>query len=290
MEILSDRIGVILKYGKLMGSLTKRYFFVDNKGVLYYQEKENLILELLKSTNYDNDKFVSLLRPISKTIQLNDCSISGVKTYLENRHDLKGRSYFELFVRSREYRSILLFSWKEEYINSLHEYLENFRELNVESLNSEHLFFENGEISSYTSSHRYNPEPNIKYPRLEESDDSKSNNSYIKERKYMEGILMKLNGKLDNQFGWEREFIKVINPTSQLSEYEEVWVQLDNGSNYSGPVKNQMPHGYGKEYRPDGSLYTGYFFNGKWQGPGTLTNQNLDSYQGEFIDGCVCGI
>ena len=60
--------------------------------------------------------------------------------------------------------------------------------------------------------------------------------------------------------------------------------------NYSGPVKNGMPHGFGKEYRPDGTLYTGNFFEGKWHGLGTLTFDTLDTISGEFINGCICGI
>ena len=70
MEILSDRIGIILKYGKVMGSLTKRYFFIDNNGVLYYTEDENLILELLKYTKYDENKFISVLSVGCKIINL----------------------------------------------------------------------------------------------------------------------------------------------------------------------------------------------------------------------------
>lgn len=295
MEILSDRIGVLLKYGKMMGGLTKRYFFIDNKGTLFYTEKEAPILELLKFSSYDNDKFVAHVMPHSKLINLIDCSISGVKSFLENKFDLQGRSYFELFVKARDYRSILLFAWKEEYINSLHDYVASFRELN-----NEEVIFDEKEMTNFvTEGSKLNKEVTMSSNFMQMDSIShieKSSgvniftNAKDKKTMAMESVLAKLGGRFVNQKDWEKDSIKIVNPTSDLVEYEETWVELENGSNYSGSVKNGMPHGFGKEYRPDGSLYTGYFNKGKWHGPGTLTNETLDSYQGEFIDGCICGI
>lgn len=294
MELLSDRIGIILKYGKVMGGLTKRYFFIDNKGILYYSEKIDPISNLLKLTSYDNDQIISSLINVSKTIILTDCSISGVKTYLENKFELQGRSYFELFLNSRDYRSILIFSWKEEFISTLREYVGIFRE--VQEGENEHIIEEKELQNFETENSVFKPSNNnlneflmpIKNNEIEKN----SNNIFLnaKNKNYMDNIILKLNGKFVNQKDWDKDCIKVINPTSTEEEYEETWVELENGSNYSGPVKNGMPHGYGKEYRPDGSLYTGYFYKGKWHGVGTLTNETLDSYLGEFIDGCICGI
>jgi len=51
-----------------------------------------------------------------------------------------------------------------------------------------------------------------------------------------------------------------------------------------------MPFGFGKEFRSDGTLYQGNFLDGKWHGEGTITNENLETYKGEFIDGCISGI
>jgi hypothetical protein len=116
------------------------------------------------------------------------------------------------------------------------------------------------------------------------------NTKSIRDVKYMEELITKLEGKFVNQDKWDKEFIRVVNPTSDMEEYEESWIKLENGSDYSGPVKNVMPHGIGKEFRKDGTIYTGYFYQGKWHGTGNITNINLDNYQGEFIDGCICGI
>ena len=95
-----------------------------------------------------------------------------------------------------------------------------------------------------------------------------------------------------NQKYCERKEICVTNPTKPNNPiaYEETLVKLENGSQYSGIVKNGMPNGFGKEYRQDGFLYSGYFRNGKWQGPGTITTDTLDVYHGEFINGYFCGI
>ena len=284
MEILSDRVGILLKFGKVMGSLTKRFFFIDNKGILYYTEKENIILELLKSTTYDEYKFISILSPVSKIINLNESlgGISEIKSYLEEDYQLRSRSYFELFLRSREYRATLLFSWKDEYIKFLRDYVNTFNE-KTNNINEETemiLDQKENEIRNYDREVVF-------------SDKNKNyNNIFLnaKSKDHNEQIIAKLGGKFVNQKNWEKDCIGIVNPSSNLEDYEETWAELENGSNYSGPVKNGMPHGFGKEYRPDGSLYTGNFFRGKWHGLGTLTNETLDSYQGEFIDGCICGI
>jgi hypothetical protein len=303
MEILSDRVGILLKYGKVMGGLTKRYFFIDNSGILYYMEKDNYILELLRSDSYENDRFISIVKPHSKLIHLHDCSVSGIKNFLEDKFDLRGRSYFEIFVKDRDYRSIILLSLSEEFINSLLEYVGTFREGEVDEevyqdpngeQNEMEIINERQIINKnmFATNEKGNSDSNFMQEFTGAKSLSVTSNifSNARDKKFMDIIVSKLGGKLVNQKDWDKEFIKVVNPSSNLIEYEETWVELENGSNYSGPVKNGMPHGFGKEYRPDGSLYTGYFNKGKWHGPGTLTNDSLDTYQGEFIDGCICGI
>jgi hypothetical protein len=316
MEILNDRIGILLKHGKVMGSLTKRYFFIDNHGNLYYTDKESVIQELLKHTSYDNDKFTHLVSNEEKKINLNDCSVSSIKTYLEStKADLQGRSYFELYVKERDYRSLLLFGWNEENTKLLHEYVNSFREINTIEEKELHNFGEcddeenihnkvNTEMLNDLNFLKTNNEhfDNINIDsEMKDKDDNcnittTGNHTHsnifenARDKNQMAKVLSKLEGKFVNQNGWEKECIKIVNPTSELTEYEEVWVELENSSNYSGPVKNGMPHGFGKEYRPDGSLYTGYFNQGKWHGSGTITTETLDTYQGEFIDGCICGI
>ncbi len=315
MEVLSDRIGVILKYGKVMGSLRKRYFFINNKGILHYTDKDAVIPELLSlcaptttttvntrsNSIYNDEKLTNLILKYSspdKSIQLNDCSISAVKTFLDDKHQLGGRSYFELFVKSRDYRSTLLFSWKNEDINSLHEYVATFRDnnitgiangTNIDNENEEEVYFD-AECENVLEIKGEEEDRKCEYYYPDPDDNNKDIFANAKDKNYMENVLSILEGKLVNQTLWDKDCVKIINPSSNEEEYEEAWVELENGSNYSGPVKNCMPHGYGKEYRPDGSLYTGYFYRGKWHGPGTLTNDTLDTYNGEFIDGCICGI
>ena len=110
------------------------------------------------------------------------------------------------------------------------------------------------------------------------------------DKKNVEKILKKLNGKYVNQIDWEKNCLKIFKPSQNDYEYDETWAQLENGSDYSGHVINLMPNGYGKEYRKDGIFYSGEFRNGKWNGQGVITNVNLDTFQGEFINGCICGI
>lgn len=291
MELLSDRIGILLKYGKLMGGLTKRYFFIDNMGLLHYTESEVPIKELLKSSVYDNQKFIQIFQLSgSKIIELKECGISGIKTYLENNFDLKGCSYFELYLKIREFRSILIFSIKQDYIKSLHNYL---RELNVteEEGKLDEKELQNFDTEPITQNfEKFNEF--INFDKVNNVNKTLSDDIYLnsKSKAYIENVENKLSGKFVNQKQWEKDCIKVINPSSNQEEYEEAWVELENGSNYSGSVKNGMPQGFGKEYRSDGKIYSGFFFRGKWHGPGTITNETLDTYQGEFIDGCICGI
>jgi hypothetical protein len=293
MEILADRIGILLKYGKLMGNLTKRFFFIDNNGNLYYTEKESTILELLKNKVYDDQKFISYFTNKEKIIKIQNSSASSLKTYLDNKFELQGRSYFELFDKEHNFRNVLVFGWKEENSILLHNYIKTFEEIKND--------FEEKEFANFTESSVFKGE-NVNFTRMISLDgtgenvvidrEPTKNNifSNAKDNKFMEKVLKKLEGKFVNQNGWEKDKIKIVNPTSDSEEYEEVWVELENGSNYSGHVKNGMPHGYGKEYRADGSLYAGYFYEGKWQGVGTITTETLDTYHGEFIDGCICGI
>jgi hypothetical protein len=292
MDILADRIGVLLKHGKRMGTLTKRFFFIDNNGNLYYTEKESIIHDLLKSKTYDDKKFISLFTNKEKIIKIQNCSSSVIKSYLDNKFDLRGRSYFELFDKEQNFRNIFVFGLKEDNTNILHSYVKSFEEIRND--------FEEREIQNFAEISMFKAE-NATFTRLISLENTGENNfnekiqsknifSNAKNTKYMERVLKKLEGKFVNQNGWERDRIKIVNPTSETEEYEEVWVELENGSNYSGHVKNGMPHGYGKEYRTDGSLYAGSFYEGKWQGVGTITTETLDTYHGEFIDGCICGI
>jgi hypothetical protein len=287
MEILSDRIGCILKYGKIMKNLTRRYFYINNKGILFYYDKESIFNEIIKFTteSFNDEKIVSYIRNISKTINLVDCTLSGVKIFLEDKYDLKDRSYFEVFFKERDYRSIHLFAMKEEYTKLVHSFIFSFQE-NINNKDEQEIAnFENQNLMLTEFCNK--PTFDVISTHEKNSDIIFSNS---KKETYMEGILNKLGGKFKNQINWERNCIKILNPSSTTEVYDETWAELENGSNYSGAVKNGMPHGFGKEYRQDGCLYTGYFFNGKWHGSGTLTNETLDSFQGEFIDGCICGI
>jgi hypothetical protein len=248
MNLVSDRIGILLKYGKHFGSITKRYFYIDNDGFLYYTEQESLIQTISRETQFDERKFLTNLSA-DKRIDLRNSFISPIKMSLIT--SFEGRSYFEL---SKDNRILIFLAWKDEDIEQLREYIVSFNE----------------------------GEKEIIIHRLP---------SISNDIKLMEGIIdKKLNNRYVNQINWQMKYIKVVNPSSTDQEYEETWIELDNGSNYSGPVKNGMPNGVGKEYRSDGVLYTGSFFEGKWHGFGTLTLVTLDTYSGEFINGCISGI
>lgn len=423
MEFLNDRIGVLLKYGKVLGSLTKRFFYIDNSGNLYYTNDESISNKFLETKNFKDQYLISLIAPISKKINLSDCSVSAIKQYLDDKFNLKGRSHFELFLKTRDYRTILVFSWTEEHINFLRDYflsISNLNEMNLlndqfgkydssdnalkNALNnhdandnpnyfedatrnniinidrsldnsdfnmaknkekSTQKIFEFADVSGNQQANNFKnnsnnnfsfkaiPDSSIKeisevnylnkqrntilnqefktgldnlnkklntdlnhkdelkdmedynsYKSVKNNNDNNNINIFNKaeaiknkyyqltfeEKKKVDVLLEKLNGRFVNQIDWDKPCIRLINPSGSEYEYEETWAQMENGSDYSGHVINFMPNGQGKEFRKDGIFYSGEFKNGKWHGQGVITNVDLDTFQGEFINGCICGI
>ena len=76
-------------------------------------------------------------------------------------------------------------------------------------------------------------------------------------------------------------------PDPLPASFERIYknlVKLVNGSEYEGEwsIKGQM-QGRGTLWGSDGSVYTGYFENGKPHGRGLLIYPNSDFYNGEFF-------
>jgi hypothetical protein len=60
---------------------------------------------------------------------------------------------------------------------------------------------------------------------------------------------------------------------------------LEEGSTYSGEIKNGVPNGKGKLTMVDGTQYDGEWKNGVPSGHGTITTSNGFKYEGEWKDG-----
>jgi len=58
-----------------------------------------------------------------------------------------------------------------------------------------------------------------------------------------------------------------------------------SGVVYCGDWFNNKPHGFGKNYYPNGGYYEGMFINGLPQGFGRFINTNGDYYQGDIFYG-----
>ena len=288
MEIIGNRIGTILKFGKVMGRPTKRYFFIDNEGILHYTEEESIIKELLANSNKNNKILVDSIKSECKQIKLNDCSLSSIKPFLDKDFDLHNRSHFEVYVKSRDFRSLILFAYKEDYTYSLYEFISSFKESFGDNSDEKTVFARRETLDEdmrFQLERLLTRNEDGYYPRH-----YSSSSGIKKDEKNMDEILLKLEGKFVNQENWQKENIRIVNPISLSESYIEELCILENNSTYSGHVKDGMPEGNGKEFRKDGSLYSGIFSHGKWHGFGTITNENLDSYSGEFLDGCICGI
>ena len=78
------------------------------------------------------------------------------------------------------------------------------------------------------------------------------------------------------------------NKNVELEEHQ--LSKLENGSSYSGKMRNGKPYGQGTEFIKDGISYVGEFRNGKMHGLGYIVNSNLDMTYAEFINGRPVGI
>lgn len=57
-------------------------------------------------------------------------------------------------------------------------------------------------------------------------------------------------------------------------------INLEDGSQYSGLIKNGKPHGYGKTVTRDGAIYEGEHVNGMFHGYGKLTLSDGSYFMG----------
>ena len=278
MNILEDCSGIILFNNSITKGTTLSFFIINHEGFLNYSDDESYITEKLENQEQNKNHII-------ESFNLNEYLITTlIKPYTDDKfNNLQSRSYFELTKKETNF-TVYLFAYKEENINQLFEYTKNFS-------SSLTLSESQPQQSKIDINQKLNELDQDNKIRQNTATTLKTiNSNRIRDVKYMEELISKLDGKFVNQDDWDKESIKVINPSSNEEEYEESWIKLDNGSDYSGPVKNGYPHGYGKEFRKDGSIYTGYFYLGKWHGIGNITSINLDNYSGEFIDGCICGI
>jgi len=78
------------------------------------------------------------------------------------------------------------------------------------------------------------------------------------------------------------------NKNVQLEEHQ--LSKLENGSSYSGKMRNGKPYGQGTEFLKEGISYVGEFRNGRRHGVGYIVNSNLDMTYAEFINGRPVGI
>jgi len=322
--------GIILKTNQSK-EVCLAYFIIENDGILSFSENEAYLTDKLtnnttsegeiKENDLINNQENTDNKYVIEKITLKDYTInSTIQIYkeenvIDNTNNtnnnttntnitLLNKSYFEIITESDINRideiepnnqTIKLFAYKQEnqenVINKLYDLVNVFCKIKdrIEDRLDDRL---EDKLEEDTEEKIIDIEPEKKHSQNQIQNVLKSiNTKSIRDVKYMEELITKLDGKFVNQDDWDKECIKVINPSSTTKdEYEESWIKLENGSDYTGMVKNGMPHGFGKEFRKDGSIYTGYFYQGKWHGTGNITNINLDNYQGEFIDGCICGI
>jgi hypothetical protein len=84
--------------------------------------------------------------------------------------------------------------------------------------------------------------------------------------------------------GCAKNVITVIDNPYLEGLYDLDVVDLSNGDNYVGQIKDNLMHGKGLITYKSGIKYQGEFINGKRHGEGTITQLNGNHYEGNFID------
>ena len=229
----------------------------------YFKNTENFIYEEKEEPNKNNNE-----NPNNKNDENKNFSFKAIPNY--NLKDTKHKEDSESSFLNKQ----------KNVINKINlDFKTGIDNLNTKMHSDENNIDEIKYMDDYNSVNNYAEVIKNKIYHLN-----------LEEKRNVEELLNKLNGRYVNQIDWDKQYIKVLTPSQNDPEYEETWAQLENGSDYSGHIKNFMPNGQGKEYRKDGIFYTGEFRNGKWHGQGVITNVNLDTFQGEFVNGCICGI
>ncbi len=192
MKSVDNNTGILLKTTSDSGELTTRYF-LNKQGVLNYSDNESFIKDLV--SNYSNNSEIPESKLKSQNINqeyLKDFFISSnINTYTEdNKFGFKDRLYFELFPTDYENEdnpnspnTIKVFSYLDENIKNLYDCTKPFCKLEdtEEKMDDVDL------------------EKNLNISLLK-TISTKS----MRDVKYMEEIITKLDGKFVNQDNWDK--------------------------------------------------------------------------------------
>jgi len=119
----------------------------------------------------------------------------------------------------------------------------------------------------------------------------KNNSNIDPDKNVTEVISEDMNGaisenKIDSKIQKQKDSIIKQKPNKKSEplymDHEEL--KLDNNVTYSGPTRNGVPDGKGKEFMPDGISYVGEFRNGKKHGTGYIVDTDMMCYV-EYING-----
>lgn len=285
MEVFSQRYGIFLKQKKRSKAYVPKFFFIDNESNICYCSSQAFFERVIKSSDNINDVLlrVSSLKKLSfKTAKIGQMKIFATVESIPIAY----KNCFELFPSSHETRPLIFFSYQDDDIPVLHDFLKNYDEIVSAQLKTKSIirnpakkpypFIEYVTIDPSGGEHGGKGEagksPSILLTTLETYKQNLSKQESVDKSKEFEYVTRDLRSKEDDK------------------EDEQQLVQLENGNSYSGKLKNGLPHGSGTEFIPDGTSYVGDFRNGKWHGSGYMVDSNLDMTYGEFINGRPVGI
>jgi len=286
---LSQRLGIFVKERKKSKSYKTRYFFIDNNYNLIYSSNQAYIEKQIKSSETINEIISKLSN--KKKFCFRGAKIGALKLFatLESI-PLANKNCFEIFIENptdpNVYTTLVIFSAQDDDIGYLHEFLksyDSYADSLKKQLNVVHLPVRNSITVNTENSPNRGQQDKIQ-SKLEEE--------------YNETFSMLLD--LIEQYDKERrskpaeeDFLLLVedlqsNKNVQLEEHQ--LSKLENGSSYSGKMRNGKPYGQGTEFFKEGISYVGEFRNGKKHGQGYIVNSNLDMTTAEFINGRPVGI
>lgn len=283
MQNIAQRIGIFVKQRKRSKGFKTRFFFIDNEFNLLYTSNIAYIEKVIKHSETIADIIAKLQK--AKKFNFKNAKVGPLRLfYTIDTIPLANKNCFEMFIENPKEptpTSLIMFSYQDEQIVYLHDFLKNYSNV-IQKSNLSQI----NPVRKALSAYQEEEKELVLCTRTDSSQPSKDDGE-LKSK-------FEIIAKIISQMGKESDDLKtacedlVNKPQSDVEEAQ--LSELSNGNTFSGRMKDGKPFGQGTEFIQDGTSYVGEFRNGKWHGVGYIVNSNLDMTYAEFVHGRPVGI